>query len=351
MLDLMGNVISCKLYKKFGFPRVLPQILTFSVNNWCNSKCKTCNIWKYDSKEKMKEQLNLDEIEKIFSNFKKLNWITITGGEPFLRRDLSQIVETICNKSNLKILTIATNGTMPEKIALDVKKILKSCSNLNFTVNISFDGIGSKHDEIRGLRGNFKKVIRTLNLLKKIRNPRLTVGINTVISKYNVDNFFEVYEYVKNVLKPDSFIIEIAERRAKLYNENLAISPKHSDYKKILDFLIPEIQNSGLIKSEIVKNLRKEYYKFLLSRKPIKNFEGIASAYIMPNGEVWLSYSKRFIAGNLREVDYDFRKLWFGKRAMKIRNIMDNDYKTMLANAFYVNFICNPKNIFKVIIG
>lgn len=66
MLSLINNVIGCNLYKKVSFPKTLPMILTFSVNDWCNSRCKTCNIWKNNPKKKLKEQLNLNEIKKNF---------------------------------------------------------------------------------------------------------------------------------------------------------------------------------------------------------------------------------------------------------------------------------------------
>jgi uncharacterized membrane protein YoaK (UPF0700 family) len=73
----------------------------------------------------------------------------------------------------------------------------------------------------------------------------------------------------------------------------------------------------------------------------MRNFEGIASGYIMSNGEAWLSYSKKYMIGNLRDVGYDLKKIWFSKRAEKFRKIMDKKYSTLLANAFYTNFICS----------
>jgi MoaA/NifB/PqqE/SkfB family radical SAM enzyme len=351
MIELIPKIIGYSFFKKFGSPKILPVFLTLSVNDWCNSRCKTCNIWRNNPEEKTKEELILEEYKKILENYGKVYWITITGGEPFLRKDLVKIAQTAYEKTNLKFLTIATNATMTKKIISDVKQILKSCKNLNLIINISFDGIGAKHDDIRGLEGNFNKVLKTFNLLKKINNPRLIVGINTVVSTYNIKNFFETYEYIENILKPDSFIMEIAERRSKLFNINLKITPKYIDYKKILEFLISEIEQMNFVRSKtskIIRNLRTEFYKFLLSREPIENFEGISSAYIMSNGEVWLSYSKRYVVGNLRKVNYDLKKLWFNEKAENFRKMMNNGkYNNFLVNAFYVNFICNPKNYFR----
>jgi len=349
MIEIIPKIIGFNLFRKIGFPKMLPIFLTLSVNDWCNSRCKTCNIWRNNPQKVIEEQLSVEEYGKIFENYGKVYWITITGGEPFLRNDFVKIIKTVYRQTKPDFLTIATNATLPEKIISDVKELLAYCKDMNLIVNISLDEIGPKHDSIRGLKGNFEKAVKTFNLLKKINNPRLIVGINTVVSTYNVNNFSKIYEYVKNVLKPESFIIEIAEIRSKLYNTNLAITPKYSDYKKVLEFLLSELSKARLAKYEIINNLRQEYYKFLLFKSPIKSFEGIASGYIMSNGDVWVSYTKKFIVGNLRKANYDFRKLWFNENAKKYRQAMEETYSPMLANAFYVNFICNPMEYFKLL--
>jgi len=353
MLHLINSIIGCKFYKKFGFPKVLPSILTFSINDCCNSRCKTCNIWKNNPKKKMKEQLNIDEIKKIFSNFKRLYWITITGGEPFMRNDLDEVIKAIYDESKPKLITIATNGMATQRIVSWTKEILGYCKNLDLVINISLDGIGEQHDKIRGVKGNFDLAIKTLIKLKKLNHPRLTVGVNTVISRYNVAEFPKIYTYIKNNFNPDDYIAEIAENRAKLGNMKLKITPDKKKYLKALLFLINSLENEKQKKkiSKIVRTLRIEFYKYLMQQYPLENFEGIASAYIMFNGEVWVSYSKRFIVGNLREVNYDFGKLWFNEKANEFRMIMEKKYSTMLANAFYVNFIYNPKNVFKLFIS
>lgn len=352
MIGIASKIIKYNLYKKFGFPKTLPTIITFSVNDWCNSRCKTCNIWRNNPLEKMKEELSLKEIEKIFNNFKKIYWLTITGGEPFLKKELVDIVRVIYEKSRPEVATIATNGILANRIALWVKKILKSCKKLSLVINVSLDGIGKQHDMIRGVSGNFDLAVKTIKKLKKLNHPRLIVGINTVISKYNVKNFDEIYRYIREDLKPDSFIVEIAERRAKLYNYDLNITPKTNEYQKVLQLLINSLEKEKPAKklAKLIKELRIEYYKNLINQSALRIFEGIASAYIMHNGEVWVSYSKPFKIGNLRNVNYDFKKLWFSKKAEKFRKIMESNYETFLANAFYANIMCNPSKIFKILL-
>jgi MoaA/NifB/PqqE/SkfB family radical SAM enzyme len=346
MLELVPKIIAYNMFKRFNFPKVLPIFLTISVNDWCNSMCKTCNIWMNKSYEKIKEELKLDEFQKIFKNYGKTYWITITGGEPFLRNDLVEVVKTIYDNTYPKIMTIATNGTIPERIVSWTSQILESCRRLKLIINTSLDGIGEQHDEIRGFKKNYERVVETINGLKSLNNPRLIVGINSVISMFNVSNFSKIYYHIIQNLKPDSYIAEVAENRAKLYNMGIKITPEYDEYKNALIFLIKEFKNQN--KSDIpdiIRNLRIEFYRYLIFNYPMEIFEGIASCYIMSNGEVWLSYSMPFIAGNLREVNYDFKKIWFNNKANEFRKIMKNGYSTMVANSFYTNFVCNLNKI------
>jgi MoaA/NifB/PqqE/SkfB family radical SAM enzyme len=350
MLPSIYKIIAYNFLKKTGYPRALPKILAFNVNDWCNSHCKTCNIWANDPKVKIAEQLKPEEYKKIIANFDSVYWVTITGGEPFLREDLPEIIKIVYEKSKPQFMTIATNAILTKKIITNVKRILKLCPNLKLFVNLSIDGIRKKHDEIRGFKGSYDMVMNTFRELKNINNNHLFVGFNTVISNLNIKKFPQIYEQLQR-LHPDSYICEMAENRANLGNLELRITPEDDEYQRVLKFLISAFSNQRRKgTSELVRRLRIQFYKYLVSNKKINNYEGIASAYIMSNGEVWLSCSKKFIAGNLRDVNYDFRKIWFSEKAERYRKIMNSNYSTISVNAFYTNFICNPRNIFKLIL-
>jgi len=348
MIELIPKVIGYNFFKRLGYPKMLPIFLTLSMNDWCNSRCKTCNIWKNDPKEKINEQLSVSEYERIFRNYGRTYWITITGGEPFLREDLAETIRVLDKKTRPEIISIATNATVPGKIFSATKEILHECKKMRLIVNVSLDGIGRQHDEIRGMSGSFEKAKETVLKLKKINDERLTVGTNTVISRFNAGCSQKIFKYIAENLRPDSIIAELAENRAKLYNDSLNIAPKESEYKKSLLFLLDFLERERRKRkvSDIVRILRIEFYKHLINNYPLENFEGIASAYIMHNGEVWTSYSKPYIIGNLREVNYNLSKLWFSDKAREFRKTMDSKaYKTSLANAFYTNAICNPKKL------
>lgn len=350
-VDLMGfapSVFAYISYRLTGFPKTLPMNITLSVTDRCNSRCKTCNIWKYYRKNpgRIKDELTLDEYESIFSRLGNLFWVTITGGEPFMRADLKDIISSLYNKNRPVFLTIATNGLMTEKIIKDVRYISGKCPNMKIFINFSIDGIGKKNDAIRGVGGAFKKSTETIHRLKIVqkRHRNIFIGVNTVISRYNVKDIEEIYDYVDKNILPDSHIFELAEKRAKLYNTSMRLEPESDAYSNALKFLISKIDSKPVfgLEKTLLKKLRVSYYTSLLRGNLPKSYEGIASAYIMPSGELWLSYAKGQVLGNLRDHGYDLGMLLFSGKAEELRKSMDSGYKTTLVNAYYVNMMCDP---------
>jgi MoaA/NifB/PqqE/SkfB family radical SAM enzyme len=285
----------------------------------------------------------IHEYKKIFMNFKRLLWVTITGGEPFLRDDLKDIVVSLYDTASPRLLTIATNGLQTKKAVKDLEHITRRCPHMKIFVNLSLDGVGEAHDKIRGVSGGFKKLIKTAEALDAIQACNLFVGINTVVSKYNATEIPKIYEFVERDIRPDSHIFELAERRAKLYNLGQDVSPSSKICKNAISFIISRVKESRCdsFYSYLIRTLRLGYYDSLLTGRSPIGFEGIASAYIMPTGDVWLSYSERKVAGNLRDSNYDFSSIWFSDMARTIRSKMRKNYNTTLVNAFYVNALCN----------
>ena len=350
MLELLPKILIYKMYRSFGFPKLMPMNYTISALYTCNSRCKTCNIWK-----KKAENLTIDEYKVIFKKLgKSPYWITISGGEPFLRKDLVELCRVIYKYSKPKIINIPTNGILTSKIVEDVRAIVKDCHNTQIIINLSIDGIGKQHDEIRQVPGNYTKIIRTFKKLKELECKNLTVGIHTVISCFNVKEFSSIANELIQ-LDPDSYITEIAEERNELDTMNANITPDMISYRSAIDYLIHRIKNgkfSGM--NKITQAFRIEYYnlvkQILRDRKQvIPCYSGIASAQISPDGEVWICCIKAQSLGNLREHDYNFRKIWFNKKMKKERlSVKNKECYCPLANASYKNMLMDIPTLIRV---
>ncbi len=338
------------LMRRFGSPKTTPINLTVSITYRCNSRCLTCNIWN-----KKGDELTAEEFSKIFKSIGKVYWTTLSGGEPFLRDDITPICKHLYDNCKPKIINIPTNGIL-ENIPERVSEIAAYCSGSKIIVNLSLDGVGSKHDEIRGVSGNFNKTINTfrrLMMLKK-KHENLTVGFHTVLSKYNAGSVPELFNYIKT-LEPDSYILEIAEERQELGTIGSGITPSIEEYSKATDLLNQQTKNtrfSGV--SKITQAFRREYYQ--LAKKTLENkkqtipcYAGFASGQIAPNGDVWFCCVKALPVGNLRENNYDFRKIWFSEKADELRKpIKNKECFCPLANAAYTNMLANPTTMIKV---
>ena len=120
----------------------------------CPMQCKMCDIWQNPT-EKSKE-IQPKELE-LLPNVKFVN---ITGGEPFIREDLDEIVEVLFKKSPRVV--ISTSGWFEDRVI----KLAEKYPNIG--VRISIEGLSQKNDELRGRKGGFDKVLRKLLALREM---------------------------------------------------------------------------------------------------------------------------------------------------------------------------------------
>lgn len=350
MINLAPKILKYKLKRQLNWPKVLPMNVTISVSYRCNSRCQTCNAWR-----KKSDELTLNEWDKVFRSLGKAPfWFTVSGGEPFLRQDLVSIVKSIYKNCRPRVINIPTNGLLCNLIPGQVEEIVKSCPKSQIIVNLSIDGIGKNHDTIRGIPGNFEKAIKTYKALRKLKYPNFTLGIHTVISKFNVDEMPKTYQYLIK-LKPNSYVTEIAEERVELDTKGLNITPTSEKYSKTIDFLIKELRKQKFKEiSKITQSFRQEYYQNVKrvirdKKQIIPCYAGIASAQIAPSGDVWPCCIRADILGNLKEANFDFKKIWFSEKANEIReDIKSKKCFCPMANVSYTNMLCNLRTLTRI---
>ena len=342
---MLYQVLRAKLFRDFNI-KSLPFNYTISVTGRCNSRCSTCNIWKSEPKY----ELTFPEYEKIFKSLGNSPvWVTLSGGCPFLRKDLPEIAVLLDRTCHPKIINIPTNGIMTKRILSDVRKIVQNVK-AQVVINVSIDGIGKEHDKIRGVPGNFDKAMKTFSELRKIRANNFQLGIHTVISRFNYGKIGEIQELAKR-LGADSYITEIAEERVELTTDS-TITPTAEQYEKAVSTLSTKPSNK--LMTRITQAFRKEYYslvpKILREKQQvIPCYAGFASCQITPTGDVWACCVRGDVMGNLRKTNYDFAKVWFSEKADRIRqSIRKGECHCPLANAHYSNMLCDTGEISKV---
>lgn len=344
-----------------------PINLTFSVTNVCQSRCKTCSIWELykENPEKRKEELALDEIEKIFRSMGHIYVFNISGGEPFLRSDITEIIAAGCRYLSPGVVHIPTNAIAKEHIesrTIAILEFLKNnCPQTQLTIKPSLDHIGSKHDAIRGVPGNFTKVLDVFQSLKEIQSDysNFHVELGTVISRWNVDDVEEIAQYVTN-LGVDSYRNEIAEQRSEMFNTQNDITPDPEQYEKAIDLFVRQIRenmaNRNLFQ-RITNAFRLVYYSLAIrilkeNRQVIPCYAGISNVHMTPYGDIWacctLGYDKPM--GNLRDYDYDFQMLWNSAEAKRVRTYVGQGRcNCPMANQTYSNILMHGPSLFRVV--
>jgi MoaA/NifB/PqqE/SkfB family radical SAM enzyme len=331
-----------KLYRQLGRPRMLPLNLTLSPSPKCNSRCLTCNIWM-----KREDELTLEEWDKVLASLGQTPyWFTISGGEPLMYPHVVELAQLAYKHCQPGVINIPTNGILPT-IPERVERIARSCPKSQVIINLSLDGVGQKHDIIRGFPGNFKKLEQCLEQLLSLRRrlSNLVIGIHSVISVFNVGHLEEITAYADQS-GADQFITEIAEPRVELDTVGLPITPSPEDYAKAIDRLIAYVESkrfTGI--ARITEAFRVEYYKLvkrILEKEDqvIACYAGWVSAHIYADGTVWPCCVRADNLGNLRDHHYDFKEVWFGEKIKAVRrSIAAKECHCPLANASYTNML------------
>jgi len=279
-----------------------PYKLNLYLTNRCNSKCRTCSIWK----KEQSDELTTDELDTFFRKNNWFKWVDITGGEIFLRDDLEQIFESMvkhCQK--LHLMHFPTNGTQTERIVSIVKK-LRTDFRGKIVVSVSIDGPEELHDRLRGKSGTWKKAVNTFRQLHKTIPGNVFIGYT--MSNHNLNQFENTYKALRR-----EFNISVSG-----IHVNIA---QHSDiyYSNEHEILDRDVL-SGLKQYSKMRRLRLSPF-FLLESLFIRRLigfannerqkchAGISTISINPSGQVYTCLFKDERLGSLRDIDYDLSKI------------------------------------------
>ena len=171
--------------------------ILLNITNLCNAKCQMCNIWK--NKKSANSFLKPDLVRSITG----AKTITFAGGEPFMHEGIVDIAREAHAASPKARLIFSTNGFQTALIAKKAKEIQEFCPNMHVT--ISLDGLGKKHDEVRGTHGALEKVNKTHKALNDIGVKKVNFGFTLL--EENTDQLEPVYRFAKSKKSELSFVV------------------------------------------------------------------------------------------------------------------------------------------------
>lgn len=168
--------------------------LVWFVTAHCNARCSHC--YQDVDREPKGRELTPAEAEKISSKLGRLMLLQCSGGEPTLREDLAELLDPLVRIA--AAVTVPTNAWVPERIEQVAGGLAGRHPGTALRIALSIDGVGDRHDRIRGLPGSFERVIeahaRLRELQRRYRNLLLTV--NTVFGKMNEEELPAIVDFV-----------------------------------------------------------------------------------------------------------------------------------------------------------
>jgi MoaA/NifB/PqqE/SkfB family radical SAM enzyme len=225
-----------------------------------------CSIWQ---KQNNFKEMPYEMVKKIFEDkifTKNLKIINFTGGEPTLHPYFDKLIKLWADSCpELKRLDMPTNGLQPDLVKDRVQQalsLLYSYPDIRFTVTVSLDGIGEIYDRIRGVKGGFENVERTIKYLKELMffYSSFSLSLNVVITKFNYNELEEVRKYahreklylnytlgavseigVESVIQKDKFLLD-DEQRVAVKKIIIELERKKEIDKRYANFLIHYLQ-------------------------------------------------------------------------------------------------------------
>ena len=296
-----------------------PQALSLEITHDCIARCLMCNIWKIP--REVPNLLIEDWIQLLSSDlFGDLRELDITGGEPFLRKDLPDLFAGICDLTlkglnRLKSIALTTNGLLTDRVLNNTEVVLPKLMDkgLELVMVCALDGIGETHDKIRNVKQAWLKVQETLEGLMKLREkfPNLQLGLKTTVLPANIGELEKIVDFAQG--KALFTIISPCIITAGRYlNANLADDLRFSDEEKVTLRRFYERYESGW--SYHTDSL-VHYLKEGTMKKPCSC--GFNYFFVRSNGNVLLCPLINVVQGNIK--DHAVEDLFLSKKASIFR--------------------------------
>ena len=268
----------------------------------CNLRCEMCDLWKCKRKEMSKDEIFrlIDDLEEI-----GVTTISISGGEPFVREDILEIMSYIKDKGML--LDVSTNGT------LITPHLARRLAEVGVdTVSISLDSDNPKvFDKLRGRRGAHERAVQGIKNLLEVTGDGPEVTVNILLCPQTVHRLAETVDFLYRLGVRNIGIIPV-------HNFSMKRSLRFSEYQKreierAVDWLMKTKKERGIV-DNTEKYLEAVKSFIMKGERQRACGAGFLTLVVDSNGDLYPCYGMFELGektGNIRDVD--IRKFWYSK--------------------------------------
>jgi len=295
------------------------------VTSRCNAFCKTCF---YHEELNQPGDLTFEQIEKISRTMPQITDLWLSGGEPTLRRDVSQLIETFARNNGINRLIIPTNGLIKSRVYEIVDNALSAHPTLDLYLNIALDGYGQTHDRIRGVPGNWERALECIESLYPLKakfGDRFRLNVNTVVCADNYGEIEKLGEFIWQNFQLDGQYFNIVRGKTLVGDEIKQVPPealpqiytfvskltkRYGDRMFAADDASRRFVKNVAYVGAITTHYRNQHANFQQSTAwPFPCTAGETTAVIDYNGDVRACELREKFA-TLSDYDYDFGALW-----------------------------------------
>jgi MoaA/NifB/PqqE/SkfB family radical SAM enzyme len=322
MIDKAVQLV--QLVRSTKRPKRLGTAILF-VTSRCNAFCKTCF---YHQELNHPGDMTFAEIEKVSRTMPAITDLWLSGGEPTLRRDVSEIIESFVRNNGVERVIIPTNGLIKTRVVEIVNRALEINDGLHLYLNIALDGFGKTHDQIRGVPGHWEKTLDCIEAvypLKKKFSERLRLNVNTVICAENykeidkLANFmwtnFQLDGQYFNIVRGDTLVGEgikqvPSDALPPIYSKVSELTKRYGDRMFAEDDASKRFVKNVAYVGTISTHYRTQQANFAASVDwPFPCTAGETAVVIDYNGDVRACELREKFA-SLKDYNYDFARLW-----------------------------------------
>lgn len=311
--------------------RKSPTYAIFYITGKCNSRCSYCFQWELlNEKDRIKQELTYLEYLRLAKSLGPMEHITLGGGEPFLRRDISDIATAFYKYTAVRSFAIPTNGLRPDYIEEHVERIIKNCPNMVLKITLSIDGVGEEHDRLRGVKGSYQKIIESDQVLRKLRGKysNLYYIVNTCYNRRNQGNALNTIQENRKRFDHDMQVItfvrgaiadinDASDADINAYFDIVAylghvqtIEKKRVDYKMELFTHALQLECRAAVSNVLTKHEGKYTCTAGTNMVVVDELGNVNPCEILPGN---------FTYGNLRRFDMSMSKILNQDRVRKIQ--------------------------------
>lgn len=296
-----------------------PLKINLCLTYWCQYRCKTCNIWQRTPTD----ELTTAELLAFIDRNRETAWLDVTGGEIFLRKDLDAILDAIVGSwRHLAVLHFPTNGFLTDRILHTATRLAKTC-RAAVVITVSLDGNEALNDDIRGVKGGFRRQIETFAALRRIRGIKTVLGMT--LSSLNAGHFAETLEACRTYC-PDltihDFHVNVAQMSGHYYgNAGMThLRPQAAVLKQDLQLYRALQGMPTSVASWVERTYLNHLERFLdTGRTPMRCHALRSSCFIDPWGMVYPCITYDRPIGSLRTTDMNLAAVWNSEMARKVQ--------------------------------